>query len=95
MRNAHNYLLKLRPINPQYNFNMGKGVMALCITAMGTIGIISYVHYDQKREIRRMRQGVYLDAERERFRRKVLADKIAAGNKKATQTNEGSASAQS
>lgn len=60
---------------------MARGKVALGLTALGTIGVISYVHYDQKREIRRMREGVYLDAERERFRRKVLHDKSSAAGK--------------
>lgn len=52
---------------------MNRGFVALFVTALATSGVITYVHYDQKRELRRMRQGVYLDAEREQFRRQVLA----------------------
>ena len=57
---------------------MNRGFIALTITVLCTSGIIGYVHYDQKREIRRMREAVYLDAERERYRRQVLAEKKKA-----------------
>lgn len=45
---------------------------ALAITCAATLGIIGYVHWDQKKEISRMQAGVLLDAERERHRREVL-----------------------
>lgn len=51
---------------------MSKGYLALGLTMVVTASTIFYVHWDQKRELHRMRQGVYRDAERERLRREVL-----------------------
>ncbi len=59
---------------------MSRGLIALSVTAVVTAGIIAFVHYDQKRELRRMREGVYLDAERERYRRQVLNKEISRDN---------------
>lgn len=52
---------------------MNKGYLGLAITCVVTASVITYVHWDQKKEIRRMREGVYRDAERERSRRAALS----------------------
>lgn len=44
----------------------------LAVTCVATIGIVSYVHYDQKRQIARMRQSVFADAVREQNRRDAV-----------------------
>lgn len=53
---------------------MGRGPWALGITALITIGTIAWVHHEQQAEIQRMKEGVFLDAERERYRREVAAN---------------------
>jgi hypothetical protein len=54
---------------------MRGGVVGLGLVVMGSAAIVYYVHFEQKRELRRMQQSVYLDAEREQFRRQVLAQR--------------------
>lgn len=52
---------------------MSKATTFLGFTIVATIATIAYVHYDQERELKRMRQGVFLDAIREEERRKAVA----------------------
>ncbi|PXF43832.1 hypothetical protein BWQ96_06453 [Gracilariopsis chorda] len=51
---------------------VSRAFAVLAITCAATLGIIGYVHWDQKKQISRMQAGVLLDAERERHRREVL-----------------------
>lgn len=52
---------------------MSRAYVVLGLTICATIGTITYVHYDQERELVRMRKGVFADAIREQTRRNVLA----------------------
>lgn len=52
---------------------MSRAFVVLGITVLGTAATIAYVHYDQEREIARMRKSVFADAIREQERRRALA----------------------
>lgn len=69
---------------------MSRGFAALAVTCAATAGTIAFVHWDQRRELNRMREGVYIDAEREAFRRKVTS---AAAQKEAQDAAAGSGEA--
>jgi hypothetical protein len=56
---------------------MRGGLLGLAVTCTASAGIIAYVHFDQKRDLRRMQQSVLHDAEREAYRRRVHADRDA------------------
>lgn len=51
---------------------MSRAYVGLVVTCIGTTALIYYVHWDQKKELARMREGVYLDAVREASRREAL-----------------------
>lgn len=51
---------------------MSRAYLVLGLTCAATVATISYVHWDQKKELHRMREGVYRDAERERIRRAAV-----------------------
>lgn len=53
---------------------MNRGYIGLAITVVATLGVITYVHIDQRREISRMREGLVLDAIREERRREALRE---------------------
>lgn len=53
---------------------MRRAYVGLCLTGLVTAGVVAYVHWDQQREITRMREGVYLDVAREQRRRKALKE---------------------
>lgn len=53
---------------------MNRGYVGLTLTIIVTLGVISYVHIDQRREISRMREGLVLDVIREEKRRKALRE---------------------
>ncbi len=57
---------------------MNRGFLTLGLVVVGTVATVWYVHHDQQKEIRRMREGVYRDAERERFRRAIKEGKADA-----------------
>lgn len=61
---------------------MNGGTKALCVTAIATVSVIAYVHFEQKRELNRMKQSVLIDAERESFRRRVRAEHDLANSVK-------------
>mmetsp|Transcript_10196 Transcript_10196/g.18361 ORF Transcript_10196/g.18361 Transcript_10196/m.18361 type:complete len:92 (+) Transcript_10196:80-355(+) len=44
---------------------------ALVLTLGSTIGIVAYVHYDQKSQLRRMQEGIVRDAERDAYRQSM------------------------
>lgn len=46
-----------------------RGRVALGAAFLGTAAMVAFVHYEQKRDIQRMRKSVFIDAERERYRR--------------------------
>lgn len=48
---------------------MSKAYIFLAATCIATGAVIAFVHWDQKRELQRMREGVYRDVEREQFRK--------------------------
>jgi len=50
-----------------------RGWQGLLLTAIGTGTAVYFVHYDQNRELARMKEGVIIDAQREQFRRQVHA----------------------
>lgn len=55
---------------------MGRGgLTALAIACLGTGSCIAYVHWEQKRDIRRMQLSILYDAEREASRRQAAADR--------------------
>lgn len=59
---------------------MSRAFVVLGITVLGTVATIAYVHYDQEREIARMRKSVFADAIREQERRRALAaEQMTAG----------------
>lgn len=51
---------------------MGRGGVALCLTLFGCAAVVGAVHFEQRRELRRLEAGVLLDLEREKYRRKAL-----------------------
>lgn len=60
------------------------GLVALGVACLGTGSCIAYVHWEQKRDIRRMQQSILYDAEREALRRQVAKDRA-----KATEISQG------
>jgi hypothetical protein len=54
---------------------MRGGNAALAVACVATAACIGYVHWEQKRDIRRMQQSILHDAERETFRRRVLSER--------------------
>jgi hypothetical protein len=52
---------------------MRGGTVALGVACTGTAVCVAYVHWEQRRDIRRMQQSVLYDAEREAIRRRVVA----------------------
>jgi PET assembly of cytochrome c oxidase, mitochondrial len=72
---------------------MRGGAIALSVTCAGSAAIIAYVHYDQKRELRRMQQSVLYDAEREAFRQRVHAERAMASAANADAADGSAASA--
>lgn len=72
---------------------MSRAYLFLGFTSVATVATISYVHWDQKKELRRMREGVYRDAERERSRRAALRqnaslDHLAAAEERTISISE-------
>lgn len=59
---------------------MKGGTNALILTIIGTLSIVTYVHLSQKREIKRMKESVLLDAERESYRRRLRAETTKSNN---------------
>ena len=57
--------------------SMSGGIIALAVACAGAAAISAFVHYDQKREIRRMRASVFEDAARERFRQSKCTEKTS------------------
>lgn len=60
---------------------MNRGLATLGLVVVGTVATVWYVHHDQQKEIARMRESVYRDAERERFRRAVVEGKQKVDDK--------------
>jgi PET assembly of cytochrome c oxidase, mitochondrial len=54
---------------------MRGSVIGLGFVCAGSVAVIYYVHSQQRKDIKRMQQSVFLDAERERFRRQVLSQR--------------------
>lgn len=63
-----------------------KFLIGTCVT---TACIIAYVHWDQKREIKRMRDSVYVDAARERSRREAVRKEQLATTQRHSPPNSG------
>jgi hypothetical protein len=54
---------------------MRGSVIGLGVVCAGSVAVIYYVHSQQRKDIQRMQQSVFLDAERERFRRQVISQR--------------------
>lgn len=59
---------------------MRAGAAALALTCLATASCITYVHVDQKRDLRRMQASVLYDAERESYRRRYLEEQGKASS---------------
>lgn len=57
---------------------MSRAFLGLAATFVATSGIIYYVHWEQKKELRRMKEGVFQDALREQSRIRALRDETGS-----------------
>lgn len=53
---------------------MRGGAVALAVTCVATSSCVAYVHWEQKRDLRRMQASVLYDVERESIRRRFVEE---------------------
>lgn len=58
---------------------MSKGAITLTIVLLGTAGTVFAVHLNQKRELQRLKEGVMIELERERYRQLINTPDSTAG----------------